>query len=149
LDESLNLKHSHPFLPNLHPDISDEMLKSISASSTEDLFQDIPSSLRIGSLNIPKSRTENEVERYFDDILSIESVGVYKPDSRVYEMPIKKYNCAPENICFMSSNTWDISGGGVFGYNAVWVNRFNKVFDKLSYKPKFVINNLKELLKII
>ena len=91
----------------------------------------------------------NNIENYFDDIMSIESVGIYKPDSKVYEMPIKKYNCKPENICFMSSNTWDVSGGGVFGYNAVWVNRFNKVFDKLNYKPKFVINNLKELLNII
>ena len=91
----------------------------------------------------------NSIQNYFDDIFSIESVGIYKPDSRVYEMPIKKYNCKPENICFMSSNTWDVSGGGIFGYNAVWVNRFNKIFDKLSYKPKFVINNLKELLKII
>ena len=91
----------------------------------------------------------NNIQNYFDDIMSIESVGVYKPDSRVYEMPIKKYNCKPENICFMSSNTWDISGGGLFGYNAVWVNRFNKVFDKLSYKPKFIINDLKELLKFI
>ena len=91
----------------------------------------------------------NNIQNYFDDIMSIESVGVYKPDSKVYEMPIKKYDCKPENICFMSSNTWDVSGGGVFGYNAVWVNRFNKVFDKLSYKPQFVINNLKELLKII
>ena len=91
----------------------------------------------------------NNIQNYFDDILSIESVGIYKPDSRVYEMPIKKYGCKPENICFMSSNTWDVSGGGVFGYNVVWVNRFNKVFDKLGYKPKFVINNLKELLEII
>ena len=91
----------------------------------------------------------NNIQHYFDDIMSIESVGIYKPDSRVYEMPIKKYDCKPENICFMSSNTWDVSGGGVFGYNAVWVNRFNKVFDKLNYKPKFVINNLIELLKII
>jgi len=91
----------------------------------------------------------NNIQNYFDDIMSIESVGIYKPDPKVYEMPIKKYNCNPENICFMSSNTWDVSGGGVFGYSAVWVNRFNKVFDKLSYKPKFVINNLKELLKII
>ncbi len=91
----------------------------------------------------------NNIQNYFDDIFSIESVGIYKPDSKVYEMPIKKYNCKPENICFMSSNTWDVSGGGVFGYNAVWVNRFNKVFDKLSYKPKFVINNLKELLEIV
>ena len=91
----------------------------------------------------------NNIQNYFDDIMSIESVGIYKPDSQVYEMPIKKYKCKPENICFMSSNTWDVSGGGVFGYNAVWVNRLNKVFDKLDYKPKFVINNLKELLKII
>jgi len=91
----------------------------------------------------------NNIQNYFDDIFSIESVGVYKPDSRVYGMPIKKYGCKPENICFMSSNTWDVSGGGVFGYNAVWVNRLNKVFDKLSYKPKNIISNLEELLKII
>ena len=91
----------------------------------------------------------NNIENYFDDIFSVESVGVYKPDSRVYEMPIKKYDCEPKNICFMSSNTWDVSGGGVFGYNSIWVNRSNKVFDKLSYKPKFVINDLNELLTII
>ena len=91
----------------------------------------------------------NNIQNYFDDIFSVEMVGIYKPDSRVYEMPVKKYSCKSENICFMSSNTWDISGGGHYGYNAVWVNRSNKVFDKLSYRPKFVINNLKELLKII
>ena len=91
----------------------------------------------------------NGIQNYFDDIMSIETVGIYKPDSRVYEMPIKKYDCKPENICFMSSNTWDVSGGGVFGYNAIWVNRFNKVFDKLSYKPQFVINDLNQLLEIV
>ena len=41
--------------------------------------------------------------------MSIETVGIYKPDSKVYEMPVKKYGCKPENICFMSSNTWDVS----------------------------------------
>ncbi len=103
-----------------------------------------------GTPDLLKELTEsNNIQNYFDDIFSIESVGIYKPDSKVYEMPIKKYEYKSENICFMSSNTWDVSGGGVFGYNAVWVNRFNKVFDKLSYKPKVVINNLKELLEII
>ena len=70
-------------------------------------------------------------------------------DPKVYEMPIKKYNCKPENICFLSSNTWDISGGGVFGYNAVWVNRYNKIFDKLGYNPRYIINNLKQLLELV
>jgi len=91
----------------------------------------------------------NNIQNYFDDIMSVENVGVYKPDSKVYEMPIKKYSCKPENICFLSSNTWDVSGGGVFGYNAIWVNRFNKVFDKLNYKPQHIINNLNQLLKLV
>ena len=44
----------------------------------------------------------NKIENYFDDIMSIETVGIYKPDVKVYEMPIKKYGCKPENICFLS-----------------------------------------------
>ena len=103
-----------------------------------------------GTPNLLKSLVEsNNIQNYFDDIMSIEAVGIYKPDSKVYEMPTNKYGCKPENICFLSSNTWDVSGGGVFGYNAIWVNRFNKVFDKLSYEPQFVINNLNQLLEIV
>ena len=91
----------------------------------------------------------NNIQSYFDNIISVEDVKIYKPDPKVYEMPIKKYNCKPENICFLSSNTWDVSGGGVFGYNAVWVNRFNKIFDKLGYSPQYIINNLNQLLKLL
>ena len=91
----------------------------------------------------------NNIQNYFDDVMSIESVGIYKPDSRVYELPIKKYDCKPENICFYEFKYLGRFWWRSFGYNTVWVNRFNKIFDKLSYKPQFVINNLKELLKII
>ena len=103
-----------------------------------------------GTPNLLKSLVEsNNIQNYFNDIMSIETVGIYKPDPKVYEMPTKKYNCKPENICFLSSNTWDVSGGGLFGYNAVWVNRFNKIFDNLSYKPQHTINNLNQLLELI
>ena len=103
-----------------------------------------------GTPNLLKKLVEsNNIQNYFDNIMSVENVGVYKPDSKVYEMPIKKYNCKPENICFLSSNTWDVSGGGVFGYNAIWVNRFNKIFDKLDYNPKYIINNLNQLPELL
>jgi len=49
----------------------------------------------------------------------------------------------------MSSNTWDVTGGGVFGYQAVWVDRFNKVFDKMDFQPKFKIKNLLELIDMV
>ena len=37
---------------------------------------------------------------------------------------------------------------GNYGYNAIWVNRTNNVFDKLDYKPKNEVKNLKELLDL-
>ena len=90
----------------------------------------------------------NHLENLFDDIFSIEQVGVYKPSSRVYDMPIKKYNINKSEVAFLSANTWDVSGGGNYGYNAIWVNRSNNVFDKLDYTPKYEVKNLKELLDL-
>ena len=91
----------------------------------------------------------NNLDNIFDDIFSIEQVGIYKPDAKVYNIPIQKYKIKNYEIVFLSANTWDISGGGNYGYNAVWVNRNSNVFDNLDYKPKNEIGNLKELLEIV
>ena len=91
----------------------------------------------------------NNLDNIFDDIFSIEEVGIYKPDSKVYDMPIKKYKIQKEEVAFLSANTWDVSGGGNYGYNSIWVNRNNNIFDNLDYKPKNEIKNLKQLLDII
>ena len=91
----------------------------------------------------------NSLDNVFNDIFSIEEVGIYKPDAKVYNMPIKKYQVKNEEIAFLSANTWDVSGGGNYGYNAIWVNRNNNIFDNLDYKPKNEINNLMQLLEIV
>ena len=91
----------------------------------------------------------NNLDGVFNDLFSIEEVKIYKPDSKVYDMPIKKYQIKNEEIAFLSANTWDVSGGGNYGYNAIWVNRNNNVFDNLDYKPKNEINNLTQLLAIV
>jgi 2-haloacid dehalogenase len=91
----------------------------------------------------------NSLDNVFNDIFSIEEVGVYKPDTKVYNMPIKKYQVKNEEIAFLSANTWDVSGGGNYGYNAIWVNRNNNIFDNLDYKPKNEVNNLTQLFDIL
>ena len=91
----------------------------------------------------------NNIENIFDDIFSIEDVGVYKPDSRVYDIPTKKYQLQKNEVAFLSANTWDVSGGGNYGYNAIWVNRNNNIFDNLDYKAKNEVKNLNHLLDII
>ena len=87
--------------------------------------------------------------KVFDDIFSVEEVGIFKPDSKVYDIPVKKYKIEKREVAFLSANTWDVSGGGNYGFNAIWVNRNNIIFDNLDYIPENKINNLKHLLDII
>ena len=91
----------------------------------------------------------NNLNNLFDDIFSIEEVGVYKPDFKVYDIPVKKYKIKKDEIAFLSANTWDVSGGGNYGYQAIWVNRNNNIFDNLDYKPTNEIKSLKELTNLI
>ena len=91
----------------------------------------------------------NNLENLFDDIFSVEDVGIYKPDSRVYDIPINKYSIEKKEVVFLSANTWDVSGGGNYGYQSIWVNRNNNIFDNLDFTPKNQIKNLKGLLDII
>jgi 2-haloacid dehalogenase len=91
----------------------------------------------------------NNLDNIFDDLFSIEEVGIYKPDVKVYDMPKNKYQIKNEEIAFLSANTWDVSGGGNYGYNAIWVNRNSDIFDNLDYKPKNEVNNLSQLLNLV
>ena len=92
---------------------------------------------------------DNDLENIFDDIFSVEEVGIFKPDSKVYELPVNKYKIKKDEILFLSANTWDVSGGGNYGYNSVWVNRNKNIFDNLDYQPLDEIHDLSELLEII
>ena len=91
----------------------------------------------------------NNLDNLFDDLFSIEQVGIYKPDSKVYDMPIKKYKIEKNDVVFLSANTWDVSGGGNYGYNSIWVNRNNNIFDNLDFVPKYQIKTLRDLLDIL
>ena len=91
----------------------------------------------------------NNLNDIFDNIFSIEEVGIYKPSSKVYDIPVKRYKIQKNEVIFLSSNTWDISGGGNYGYNCIWVNRNNNIFDNLDYSPKNKITNLIQLLTLL
>jgi len=93
--------------------------------------------------------SSNNLNEIFDNIFSIEDVRVYKPDSKVYDLPVKKYQINKNEAMFLSANTWDVSGGGNYGYKAVWVNRKNNIFDNLDFVPEYQIKNLNDLIKLL
>ena len=91
----------------------------------------------------------NNLDSIFDDIFSIEEVKTYKPDPKVYNIPIKKYQIQKNEVAYLSANTWDVSAGGNYGFNPVWINRNNSIFDNLDYVPKYQVKHLGGLLDII
>ena len=91
----------------------------------------------------------NNIDNLFDDLFSIEEVGIYKPDAKVYDLPIKKYKIEKSQVAFLSANTWDVSGGGNYGYQSIWVNRNNNIFDNLDYKPINQVKDLSELINLV
>ena len=138
-DELLNLyKVLSPFkeVPEVLETLKEKKFKlAILSNGTPDLLKELVKS--------------NKLDHIFDDLFSIEQVGIYKPDSKVYEMPINKYHIEKNEVAFLSANTWDVSGGGNYGYQSIWVNRNNNNFDNLDYKPNNEIKDLNELIKLV
>ena len=93
--------------------------------------------------------SSNNLESIFDDVLSIEEVKIYKPHPNVYNIPIKKYKIEKNQFAYLSSNTWDVSAAGNFGFNAIWVNRNKNIFDNLDYRPITEINILSDLNNLL
>ena len=77
-----------------------------------------------------------------DAALSVEDVGVYKPADAVYEMIGARFDCAPGEVLFVSSNCWDACAAAGFGFKSVWVNRAGEPMDRLHAKPAHVLDDL-------
>ena len=84
-----------------------------------------------------------------DAVLSVDGLQIFKPHPSVYQLSVDELGVEAGNICFMSSNAWDIAGGSHFGYQAVWVNRFGAEPERLPDGPVAVIESLDGLLEIL
>lgn len=85
-----------------------------------------------------------------DHVLSVEDLGIYKPDNRVYELAVERTGVdAPSNICFVSANTWDAQAAAHFGFQVARINRYGLPDDNIPGKPKVLLESLRELPGIV
>jgi 2-haloacid dehalogenase len=81
-----------------------------------------------------------------DHVLSVESVGVYKPDPRVYALAAETLGLEPPRIGFASSNPWDAHGAATFGFRTFWINRAGLPAERLPGELAGVLPDLKGLV---
>lgn len=82
------------------------------------------------------------IEALLDDVLSVERVGIFKPAREVYALATTRFDCAPGEVLFASSNGWDIDGAGGFGFFTAWVNRTGEPQDRLDHPPHEELRDL-------
>ena len=85
------------------------------------------------------------LEGLLDEVLSVEDVGIYKPDSRVYQLAVDRLSTPRAEICFLSSNGWDARGAAYFGFTVAWINRFKREPERIPGDLKATIQTLDEL----
>lgn len=90
---------------------------------------------------VKNSGIDDLIEKNF----SVEDIGIFKPDPRVYQIAVDGMKVKPEEIVFQSSNAWDASGASAFGFKVGWVNRFGQSKERLPGQPDAEIKNLMEL----
>ena len=83
-----------------------------------------------------------------DDSLSVQSVGIFKPDARVYDLVGQRFGCAKGEVLFVSSNGWDAAGAAGYGFTTAWVNRSNEPMDRLPWTPQHVLSDLTDIPKL-
>lgn len=85
------------------------------------------------------------IAEHLEQLLSVESVGIYKPDPTVYQLAVDKLGVSAERIVFLSSNAWDAAGAAHFGFRVVWINRYGQVPEALPGEPVRTLTSLATL----
>lgn len=79
---------------------------------------------------------------FLDDCLSVESVGIFKPDGRIYDLVTDRFRCSKDEVLFVSSNGWDAAAARGHGFTTAWVNRGGDPVDRLPWVPDQVLKDL-------
>ena len=85
----------------------------------------------------------------FEAVLSVDAVGVFKVDPRVYALVEARCGVKPDKVCFLSSNCWDAHGAAQFGFTTVWVNRAGAPDDNLPGKIAAQVKDLSLLPSLL
>lgn len=126
---------SYPEVPTMLAALKAKGLSTaILSNGTPDMLAAAISSAGIGAL--------------LDDTLSVESVGIFKPDARVYRLVTDRFSCDASEVLFVSSNGWDAAAAAGYGFRVAWVNRAGAPLDRLPAQPHHILTDLSGIPEI-
>jgi 2-haloacid dehalogenase len=89
------------------------------------------------------------ISDHLDGVFSVEEVGIYKPDPRVYQLACDRLGVRSDEISFQSSNAWDAAAAAHFGMRVAWINRFGQRRERLPKPADLELRDLADLPELI
>jgi 2-haloacid dehalogenase len=90
------------------------------------------------------------LEKSFEQVLSVEEVGIYKPSRRVYRLAMQKLQIADAlSVCFVSANGWDAHSAAQFGFQALRIKRAAGPDDRLPGKLAGMVESLGQVVEMM
>ncbi len=103
-----------------------------------------------GSPKMLSAAVENAgIAKLLDAVLSVEEVGIFKPHPSVYQLAVDRLRVRPDEICFVSANSWDAFSAKAYGLRVAWCNRFGQAPERIPALPDGEIRTLAELPEIV
>ena len=112
-------------------------------------YPEVPAMLQsLKSAGMQTAVTSAGIGSLLDDVLSVEAVGVFKPDARVYDLVGARFGSTKEEVLFVSSNGWDAGCATGYGFETVWVNRTGDPVDRLPWIPAHMMPDLSGIARV-
>ena len=90
------------------------------------------------------------IRGYFRGIISVDSIGAFKPDPAVYEYFVNATNSETDHVWLVSSNSFDVIGAIAWGIKAAWIQRSaDLIYDPWEFPPTVTLPTLKQLYEAI
>jgi 2-haloacid dehalogenase len=89
------------------------------------------------------------IYQLLDALLSVDSVGIFKPHPTVYQLAVDSLKVDAERISFQSSNGWDANAASAFGFNVAWINRFDQPKELIPEAPHAELKTLSDLPSLL
>jgi len=93
------------------------------------------------------------LDEHFDEIISVESTGSFKPHEKVYRFAAVKLSEPIENLRLIACHDWDTHGALSAGMKAAYLNRsqtpYNPLYQKTDIKGDTMIEIAEKLIQYI
>ncbi len=86
---------------------------------------------------------------YFDELVSVEETGSFKPDPRVYKFVAERLDRPIESLRLIATHDWDTHGALTAGMHAAYIDRSGAPYHPQYLEPDIYATTMEEIAEQI